>query len=169
MTFWGIKNEIFIEIFNFKKKFSGAFGAKGVKYISKFVKIVFCKNISNFSAEKSAKKSIFLTSTRYYWGLVPVPHFSGPGPGRFWSRSIPGTDWYFFFEELATCHFMTLCLVLVRITGIDRNHSSGSCKHRNRNHFFGSGSGIITCRNRNQNSQILEYFCTRYYDQFSIF
>ena len=83
-----------------KKIFSGAFGAKGVKYTSKFLKIVFCQNTSNFSDEKSAKKSIFLTSTRYYWGLVPVPvpvpDFSGPGPGPglFWSRSrsrrIPG-------------------------------------------------------------------------------
>ena len=80
---WGIKNDIFIEIFIFKKNFSGAFGAKGVKYTSKFLKIVFCQNTSNFSDEKSAKKSIFLTSTRYYWGLVPVPDFSGPGPGGF--------------------------------------------------------------------------------------
>ena len=63
---WGIKNDIFIEIFIFKKNFSGAFGAKGVKYTSKFLKIVFCQNRSNFSDEKSPKKSIFLTSTRYY-------------------------------------------------------------------------------------------------------
>ena len=56
---WGVKNDIFIEIFIFKKNFSGAFGAEGAKYTSKFLKIVFCQNTSNFSDEKSAKKLIF--------------------------------------------------------------------------------------------------------------
>ena len=93
---WGIKNDIFIVIFIFKKKFSSAFRAKGVKYTSKFLKIVFCQNTSNFSDKKSAKKSIFLTSTctRYYWGLEVWSRsrsrtFLVPVPEDSWSRSIP--------------------------------------------------------------------------------